>query len=235
MKRLALILVLAATSCGSSGGGGGPASFAATWSITVAGVPVDCSALSSETVEIDFTRHVNGHVEPPFLFNCSDGLGHVVSPSGPVLVQDAYDVTITLWNNYDLPADRVNLASATISVVLVGGISQLPTFAFTPSFGAFDLAWTIVNNTGGPDTCAAVGADTFEWTVTNTTTSLVDTFLYDCADMAALTNNPPLPFGNYSGRARLKGGTQTLGEALVPSATLNSASLQIPTLAFTFN
>jgi hypothetical protein len=234
MKRLALLLVLAATSCGTNGGGGGPASFSATWTITVAGATVDCSALSSETVSLDFTRHSNGHVDT-FLFNCSDGLAAFVSPSAPILVQDAYDVTITLWNNYDVSASRLNLASRTIQVVLVGGISQLPTFAFAPSFGAFDLAWTIVNNPSGPDTCAAVGADTFEWTITNTSTSNVDTFLYDCVDMAALTNNPPVPFGNYSGRARLKAGSQTLGEATVPSANLNSASLQIPTLAFTFN
>ncbi|HKA88721.1 MAG TPA: hypothetical protein VKE22_13725 [Haliangiales bacterium] len=232
MRRLALLLVLglAGAACGSSGGGA-PANFAATWHITVAGEVANCSSLSSETVQIDFRRQRTGDVDT-FLFDCTQGFNQFVSPNSPALVQDVYDVTITLWNNYDRPS-RLSLATATITVTLVGGITQLPTFAFTPSFGRFDLAWTIVNS-AGPDTCAAVGADTFEWTVTNTANANVDTFLYNCVDMAALTDDPPVPFGNYNVRARLLHGSTVLGSASASNIAMNRLTVIIPTFAFSF-
>jgi hypothetical protein len=224
-----LLALVTAAGCGS--GGGAPASFTATWTINVAGTPVNCDALSSETVEVIFTRR-STQVSDTFLFNCADGLGRRVI-SSPELVQDLYDVTISLWNNYDDMQNRLLLATRTISVGLVGNISDLPLFAFTPSFGAFDLAWTITD-AGSASTCGAVGADTFEWTITNVANSNVDTFLFTCTDMAALTNNPPVPFGTYNVRARLKGGSQTLGEASASGLVLNQASLLVPSFAFSF-
>ncbi len=248
MKRLALLLALASAACG---GGGStcpagtvlmngqcvpvflPANFAATWTISVAGAVADCTSLSSETVTLDFTRRRTGDTDS-FIFDCTQGFNQFVSPGSPLLVQDTYDVTINLWNNYDSVPNRLSLASTTITVNLVGGVTQLPTFAFTPSFGRFDLAWSIVNASGA-DTCAAVGADTFEWTITNTANSNVDTFLYTCSDMAALTDNPPIPFGTYNVRARLLAGTTPLGTASANNIAMNQLTVIIPMFAFSFN
>ena len=147
------------------------------------------------------------------------------------LVQDTYDVTVTVWHNYQVAGEQI-LGTVTLTVSLNGAVTTLPTIAFVFPTGQFDLAWSIVNASGA-DTCAAVGANTFAWTVTNQANSQVDTFLFNCADMAAVTE--PLPFGTYNATAELRAGTQVLGSVSFTNLALNTSLLVVPSFAFSFN
>jgi len=230
MKRLVLLGVLSMAACGSSGRPA--AAFSASWSITEGGNPSICEAVGGDTVTFDFQRRATGDVDT-FIFNCQQGLNQFVE-SAAALVTDRYDVTVTLWHMFELPGEQL-LGTVTLTVDLVAPVNQLPTIAFAfsaPSGGVFDLAWTIVN-ASGPDTCAAVGADTFAWTVTNLTSGLTDTFLYNCSDMAVATD--PLPLGTYDATAELRAGSQVLGSVSATDLVLDTSLLIVPTFAFSFN
>src|SRR5262245_11621732 len=121
MKRRLLYLALAIGACNDFGG---PASVDVAWSIRVNGVPSTCSAAGADTVTYDFRRVSTGELTT-FVFSCSAGQG----VSTPDLVQDDYDLTVTLWRDYNL-STRLALASRTFAVFLPSRTNILPDVLF---------------------------------------------------------------------------------------------------------